>query len=479
MAAATRCRDPRRQPASNATSEPPQPPRVELYDFFDGVAGNGAAPRALGASHPAAVRGTFSTTLYTERALDIVRRHPAARRLFLYLACSAPHEPLLAPAEHEARARAAHEGRLGELRARYQAMLVGVDDAVGQLVATLRERRMFASSLLVFLSDNGGVAAGGGASNHPLRGGKYGAWEGGVRTVAALGGGFLPTAARGRVSATPVHISDWWATFARLAGVEAVDAPPGVPKLDSIGVWDAMMRAGGGGERLLVLSSSALLRFGRSGVAHKLLVGQQCGGWRSKWNASLGGAVAPETDEPKGACVECGDGCVFDVAADPSERHNLARSKPSLLSELRAALLDARRGAWSDPSPLNPQQPCNAVRGPDGHYREFALRHGATIQPFIPEGWVPPPLAPQPAHADEECVALRARRRLSERLPPRYTLAYRQCGNVRDPLTARASRGLCESYVAAPAGGGRGWVPCRWSERTLSCEKGPPRECYG
>ena len=31
--------------------------------------------------------------------------------------------------------------------------------------------------------------------------------------------------------------------------------------------------------------------------------------------------------------------------------------------------------------------------------------------------------------------------------------------------------------VAAPAGGGRGWVPCRWSERTLSCEKGPPREC--
>ena len=58
-----------------------------------------------------------------------------------------------------------------------------------------------------------------------------------------------------------------------------------------------------------------------------------------------------------------------------------------------------------------------------------------------------------------------------------HTLAFCQCGNVRDPLTARASRGLCESYVAAPAGGGRGWVPCRWSERTLSCEKGPPREC--
>ena len=86
-------------------------------------------------------------------------------------------------------------------------------------------------------------------------------------------------------------------------------------------------------------------------------------------------------------------------------------------------------------------------------------------------------MSPQPAHADEECVALRARRRLSERLPPRYTLAFWQCGNVRDPITARASRRLCESYAAEPAGGGRGWVPCRWSERTLSCEKGPPREC--
>ena len=77
----------------------------------------------------------------------------------------------------------------------------------------------------------------------------------------------------------------------------------------------------------------------------------------------------------------------------------------------------------------------------------------------------------------ETVLELSSSSRQSERLPPRYTLAYWQCGNVRDPLTARASRGLCESYVAAPAGGGRGWVPCRWSERTLGCEKGPPREC--
>ena len=44
------------------------------------------------------------------------------------------------------------------------------------------------------------------------------------------------------------------------------------------------------------------------------------------------------------------------------------------------------------------------------------------------------------------------------------------------PTTSTASRPHI-LHVAAPAGGGRGWVPCRWSERTLSCEKGPPSEC--
>ena len=57
------------------------------------------------------------------------------------------------------------------------------------------------------------------ASNAPLRGGKNGMWEGGVRTVAAMGGGHLPAALRGRASNALMHTADWYATLSHVAGL--------------------------------------------------------------------------------------------------------------------------------------------------------------------------------------------------------------------------------------------------------------------
>jgi arylsulfatase B len=100
-------------------------------------------------------------------------------------------------------------------------------------------------TLLIFSADNGGVYHGGQRGNNfPLRGQKTSSWEGGVRATAFLWGGanVLPAAVRGTTSNAFMHICDWYKTLSTLVGVDAADDARGVPPIDSIDVWAALMR---------------------------------------------------------------------------------------------------------------------------------------------------------------------------------------------------------------------------------------------
>ena len=101
-------------------------------------------------------------------------------------------------------------------------MALSIDDAVGGIVDELRGRRMWAETMLVFLSDNGGGYEQQG-SNRPLRGSKGGTLEGGIRTAAAVGGGWLPPRLRGQTSSHLMSVADWYPTLCDAAGVGADD----------------------------------------------------------------------------------------------------------------------------------------------------------------------------------------------------------------------------------------------------------------
>ena len=70
-------------------------------------------------------------------------------------------------------------------RRTYLGMVTAMDDAIGNLTDVLKANEMFDNTIIIFISDNGGIAnLGGGASNYPLKRGKGSFYEGGVRTPA-------------------------------------------------------------------------------------------------------------------------------------------------------------------------------------------------------------------------------------------------------------------------------------------------------
>eukprot|EP01084_Bolivina_argentea_P311263 538768_1 len=125
-----------------------------------------------------------------------------------------------------------------------EGMMVLLDDIIGNIIQKLKDTKMYNNTLIVFTSDNGGglditVAA---ANNYPLKGGKATSWEGGIRTVTFVSGGWdgIPNHRRGVVEHGMVHIADWYTTFCELFGVDSFDYKAhshGLPEVDGLNIW--------------------------------------------------------------------------------------------------------------------------------------------------------------------------------------------------------------------------------------------------
>jgi arylsulfatase A-like enzyme len=123
----------------------------------------------------------YTTEKYAERAtsfLDEVKGRP----FFMYLPFNAQHAPLQAPAKYLD--KFAHIQQKD--RRTFAAMMAALDDAVGSVLAKIREIGEEENTLVVLFSDNGGPTPRTTSSNGPLRGFKATTWEGGVRVPMAM-----------------------------------------------------------------------------------------------------------------------------------------------------------------------------------------------------------------------------------------------------------------------------------------------------
>ena len=256
----------------------------KVIDLFE-------ADNAKNTSGPAVGKnGTNNMYGFTQHAVDKIAAHDKARPFFLYAALHNTHAPFEVPPAYEALYN--HSFRPQNV---WSGMVSAVDESVGNITAALKASGMWDNTLLVFATDNGSPVCGWGASgsNAPLRGGKASDWEGGVRVPGVVGGGWtgLPAAARGTTTRGLVHISDWYKTFAAVAGADGVDGGGPSPQ-DSIDLsgW-------------LLSGKAATTASPRNMIVHD----HYCNGCRAKKEASGGGptsGAAPETAAAAAAEVE-------------------------------------------------------------------------------------------------------------------------------------------------------------------------------
>jgi arylsulfatase A-like enzyme len=153
-----------------------------------------------------------------------------------YLSFYSVHTPLQAPKalieKYEAKKKKLgledQWGKEGDNKVRltqclpvYAAMVESMDRAVGTVMNALKENNLDQKTIVVFMSDNGGLATAEGhpTSNLPLRAGKGWLYEGGIREPMVI---YWPGVSKaGSVSDRPVTSTDFYPTLLEMAGLPA------------------------------------------------------------------------------------------------------------------------------------------------------------------------------------------------------------------------------------------------------------------
>lgn len=185
-----------------------QPPLPGARVYFDPllVDGDGEATRHHG----------HLTDLLTDRAIREIEAADGGRPWFMNLWLLAPHYPLQPPPRHARRFANDREGR-------YLALVATLDEAVGRVLDALSETGQADDTIVVFLSDNGGVRP---ESNAPRFGVKSQAFEGALRVplLVRAPGRTLPGV---EIDHPPASTLDLYPTLAALAGVPIAHAVDG------------------------------------------------------------------------------------------------------------------------------------------------------------------------------------------------------------------------------------------------------------
>lgn len=257
----------------------------------------------------------YLTDALGREAAAFVDAHKA-EPFFLYLAFNAPHTPLQAPPKYLERTK----GIADQKRRTYGAMVCGLDDAVGTLLAKLEEHALAENTLIFFFSDNGGPVGVTNCLNTPLRGAKGQVYEGGVRVPFVV---HWPAKLKPGKYEHPVGSLDVFPTALAAAGGET---PPGTT-LDGVDLLPHLT-----GTAATSLKDRTL--FWRTGGGKSFAVRRG----NAKW-VKIG-------DQPAE---------LYDLAADIGETTNLASEQAETAAALQLACEAWNRTLvaplWGNPTP--------------------------------------------------------------------------------------------------------------------------------
>jgi arylsulfatase A-like enzyme len=265
------------------------------------------------------------------------------RPFFAYHSFYSVHIPLQAPEKliEKYKAKAAglkHTGpadgdegqskvRLVQDHPTYAAMVEEMDTAVGMVLDKLEELDLTENTIVVFTSDNGGLATAEGrpTSNMPLRAGKGWMYEGGIRVPTIIRWPDVTKA--GDESDTPISSIDYFPTLVEATGAAA--------------------KAEG---RIDGVSLVPLLR--REKLADRALY------WDYPHYGNQGGAPGSAIREVNWKLIEWReDGALelYDLEKDPSEKNDLSEAQPETTNRLHGKLVEWRKEVGAKMPQVNPK----------------------------------------------------------------------------------------------------------------------------
>ena len=192
-----------------------------LHDYFDPLVGGSwdgtytGLAFTLDGMEPA-IDMDYTTYEYTDQAVDFIRSSAeAGKPFFVYLAYNAIHSPYQVP--EELLQKYADDPANPTKKDRVRAMTAALDQGVGKVMQTLDSLNLRNETIVFYLSDNGGVR--GVSDLSGLRGQKGSYYEGGIRVpFIASYPGVIPA---GKVYDEPVISIDIVPTVLAQANVEA------------------------------------------------------------------------------------------------------------------------------------------------------------------------------------------------------------------------------------------------------------------
>lgn len=248
----------------------------------------------------------YTTHLIAREAVRRIEERDESKPLFLYVPFNAPHTPLQVPTTYLER----YEPMKNVKRRKYAAMVACLDEAIGTILAAVAKHLPGEKTLIVFLSDNGGIASLG--SNGHLRAGKGRLYEGGVRVPAVFvwAGQLTP----GHQIDEPLHVVDLYPTLLQLTGAQHGSGKP----LDGSNVWSVLRGEAPSPHEEILLNVNPFcgaLRSGRYKIVHNGHVG------------------ANAFEVPEHEAWE-----LYDLLEDPSEERDLRSERPEVFERLKARL---------------------------------------------------------------------------------------------------------------------------------------------
>lgn len=242
------------------------------------------------------------TRRYTEEIIEKIKAYKK-EPFFLYLANSFPHIPLYRSPEFKGRSKAGIYGDVIE----------EIDWSVGQILETLEKEKIAENTLVVFTSDNGPWLTYGthGGTAGLLRGGKGGTFEGGMREPAIF---WWPGKIKPGVVTEMATTMDLLPTFCRLANIPVPDDRT----YDGYDISPVILGTGPNPRDVVFYYRDTEVFAVRKGSykVHFITQPEYGSNDRTIHNPPL----------------------LYNLDNDPSEKHNIAREHPEIISEIRKIL---------------------------------------------------------------------------------------------------------------------------------------------